>query len=422
MEATVLYSCLQNSKEAYEMRCHKIRQMWSWLIVLSALLCSVGVVGNTLPYGQVIYSAQVSQAEYTHDGGRFDLFLKAVPSGNITRLTNHQAHPKQNLGGAIREPLFSADGRQILFLANYANSSKDFRETMTGASPYPYALLNVWKITISPRSIAPLTRGELGWHTLSWSPNGRFFGAVYPSREGIIDQDTPIPDDICVYSFSNAKTRKIARVSKNVSDIFWSLDSQNVLFQLWHDPNLYTLPKTGGKPKILIKGKGERFGYSFSSDKRKLAFVQDNAVYISRANGSDTILAIQHSNDERNSAWTKPRWSETGNQLAAAEISHDAQSANYQTKLLIYDLASHRDKVVATLQHNVTNVVWSNDGKWLVAKTLESGNTEKPDPKTGWHTFNREGLLAVAVADGHVVTLKEPNEETKGLDWFETAK
>ena len=34
-------------------------------------------------------------------------------------------------------------------------------------------------------------------------------------------------------------------------------------------------------------------------------------------------------------------------------------------------------------------------------------------------TFNREGLVAVRVSDGYKVTLKEPNEETKGLDWFE---
>lgn len=47
---------------------------------------------------------------------------------------------------------------------------------------------------------------------------------------------------------------------------------------------------------------------------------------------------------------------------------------------------------------------------------------EKPDPKTGWYTFHREGLLAVEVADGHVVVLREPNEETKGLDWVEMVK
>ena len=245
---------------------------------------------------------------------------------------------------------------------------------MTGASPYPYTLLNVWKITLSSRSITPITKGELGWHNLSWSPDGRFFSAVYPSISGIIDQDTPIPDDIYVYSFSKTKMRKIARVPENVSDIFWSLDSQNVLFQLWSDPNLYALRRAGGKPRVLIKGKGEKFGYSFSPDKRRVAFVQDNAVYMARTDGSDPFPAIQHSEGERSSVWPKPKWSRTGSQLAVAEVVHDAKFTDYQTKLHVYDPVSHKDRLIATLQQDVTEVIWSRNGQWLIVKTLRAGN------------------------------------------------
>ena len=55
----------------------------------------------------------------------------------------------------------------------------------------------------------------------------------------------------------------------------------------------------------------------------------------------------------------------------------------------------------------------------MAEKMSHTGNTEKPDPKTGWHTFRREGILAVSIVDGHVAVLKEPDKETKGLDWFE---
>lgn len=373
------------------------------------------------PKGQVVFSALTSEKQYTHDGGRYDLFLQDVPGGKITRLTNHQANPKLKLGGAIREPLFSPDGKRVLFLADYADSDEGQR-IMTGAAPYPYTLLNIWQVTLPARSVSPLTKGELGWHDLSWSPNGRFFSAVYPSKAGVIDQDTPIPDDIYVYNIGKAAIRKLTRVSGEVSSILWSVDSKNVLFQLWAGPNLYAVARAGGKSKILIRGKGERFGYSFSPDNRRVAYVQDNAVYVAKNDGSGSFPAIEHSEGTQSSVWRKPKWSRTGSQLAIAEVVHDATFTNYQTRLHVYDPVGRKDRIVATLQQDVTEVTWSRCGKWLIVKTLHSGNTEKPDPKTGWHTFQREGVWAVSVADGHVVALKEPNEETKGLDWFETAR
>lgn len=389
------------------------------MFVLVIVSCNPCGAESCPPKGQVVFSALMSKEQYTSDGGRYDLFLQAVSDGKITQLTNHRANPKLKLGGAIREPLFSPDGKRVLFLADYANSSKDFRETMTGASPYPYTLLNVWKITLLPRSITPITKGELGWHNLSWSPDGRFVSAVYPSKAGVIDQDTPIPDDIYVYNTDKAAIRKLTRVSGDVSDIFWSLDSQNVLFQLWSEPNLYAVARAGGKSKILIKGRGERFGYSFSPDKHRVAFVQDNAVYIARTDGSDSFPVVESTKNGQRSVWPKPKWSRTGSQLAVAEVIHDAKFTDYQTKLHVYDSVGRKDRVIAILQQNATEVIWTRNGKWLIVKILHSGNTEKHDPKTGWHTFHREGLLAIAVADGRVVVLKKPDEETKGLDWFE---
>lgn len=58
----------------------------------------------------------------------------------------------------------------------------------------------------------------------------------------------------------------------------------------------------------------------------------------------------------------------------------------------------------------------------MILKILRTGQTEKPDEKTGWYVFRHEGLEAVSVYDGRTVTLKEPDKETKGLDWFETIK
>ncbi len=148
--------------------------------------------------GLVVSGVLVNPEHYTADGGRYDLFLRTVPGGKVTRLTNHQADPKLNLGGAIREPLFSHNGERILFLADYANSDER-RTTMTGAAPYANTLLNVWEVRLDTRAVLPITKGEFGWNVFGWSPDDRFICATYPSKAGSLDQDTPIPEDIyCV--------------------------------------------------------------------------------------------------------------------------------------------------------------------------------------------------------------------------------
>lgn len=53
---------------------------------------------------------------------------------------------------------------------------------------------------------------------------------------------------------------------------------------------------------------------------------------------------------------------------------------------------------------------------WLV-KTVQSGRTEKPNSRVGWHTFHRKGLLIFAVSNDRIVMLKETYENTNGLNW-----
>jgi dipeptidyl aminopeptidase/acylaminoacyl peptidase len=103
-------------------------------------------------------------------------------------------------------------------------------------------------------------------------------------------------------------------------------------------------------------------------------------------------------------------------------VYEPSTNTQVSAKLHVYDGDTGKDRVVGTLQKSVSDPTWSRDGQWLIVKMSNTGSTEQPDPKIGWHTFQHEGIWAVSVANGQVVTLKEPNEETKGLDWFETAK
>lgn len=389
------------------------------VFLLTVVPCCGGSAKQKQPHGLVVSSVLVNPEEYTADGGRYDLFLQAVPGGKTTRLTNHQANPKLKLGGAIREPLFSHNGKRVLFLADYAGSDND--RTMTGAAPYPNTLLNVWEVQLDTRKVSPITKGDLGWRVFGWSPDDRFICAVYQSKAGSLDQDTPVPDDIYVWDMQTRKGHKLARVPDGVDDAFWSRDGSRIIYQTGPNASLYSVPRQGGKSKMLLRGKAGRYGYSFSPNGRQVAYVDINTVYLANANGSKPKPIIKMIRDEHSPYSPKPQWSRDGKKLAIA-IREPSENAQAPTKLLVYDGITGKDRVVATLQESVSDPTWSRNGQWLIVKTLHAGNTEKPDPKTGWHTFYHQGLLAVSIADGHSVTLKEPNEETKGLDWFENVR
>lgn len=390
------------------------------VFLLAVVPCCGGSAEQAPPHGLVVSSVLVNPEEYTHDGGRYDLFLQAVPGGKVTRLTNHQANPKLKLGGAIREPLLSHDGKRVLFLADYAGSDSD-RAILTGAAPYPNTLLNVWEVQLDTRKVSPITKGDVGWRVFGWSPDDRYVCAVYQTKQGSLDQSTPIPDDIYVWDMRTRQGRKLVRVPDGVEDAFWSCDGNSILYQSWANANLYSVPRQGGKSKMLLRGKAGRFGYSFSPDGRKVAYVDINTVYVANADGSKPKPIIKMIRDEHSPYSPKPQWSRDGKKLAIV-VYEPSKNAQVSTKLHVYDESTGKDRVVATLQKSVSDPTWSRNGQWLIVKMSHTGNTEKPDPKTGWHTFRREGILAVAVADGRIVTLKEPNEETKGLDWFENVK
>ncbi len=368
-----------------------------------SLARSAGAPGNVPPHGQIVYSAQVSQEEYTHDGGRYDLFLRMVPNGKVTRLTNHRAHPERKLGGAIREPSFSADGKRVLFLADDANSDEDVRKTMTGAAPYPYTLLNVWGLETRTPTVRPYTKGGLGWHHARWSPSGHFFCAVYPSRAGVLDQDVPIPDDIYVWNTHTRKGHRLARVPYGVDDLFWSRNGSSVIYQSGPSANLYSVPRQGGKSTMLLRGKAGRFGYSFSPDSRKVAYVDTDAVYVANASGSSATAVVKLFRSKDAPPWPRPQWARDGKKLAACELS--SSGATITTKLHVYDAVIGKGRAVATLKELVTSMAWSNSGHWLVVNVRAN---------------SRVGLLAISAADGNSVMLKEPDEVTKGLDWCES--
>jgi len=386
-------------------------------LLLTIVPCC-GSAEQAPPHGLIVSSILVSPEEYTDDGGRYDLFVQAVPGGKVTRLTDHRANPKLKLGGAIREPLFSHDGKRVLFFADYPDPSGSAGSSWIGVSPFNNNGLNIWDVQLDTRKASPITKGDWGWNVVGWSPDDRYICAVYPTDLRSIVQETPIPDDIYVWDMRTLKGRKVVRVAQGAAGVSWSRDGSRIIYQQsWgKDANLYSVPRQGGKPKVMLRGK--IYGYEFSPAGRRLAYTDIHKVYVANADGSKPKLIVKMTRDEH-SAWAPElQWSRDSKKLAIV-IYEPSGKAQTLIKLHVYDESIGKDRVVATLQESVSVRAWSRNGQWVIVQVAHSGATKEPDPKTGRYDFCRQGLLAIAIADGHIVTLKEPNEETKGLDWFE---
>lgn len=394
---------------------------WLCVALLLTIGCCCGGAEQVPPQGLVVSSVLVNPAQYSPNGGRYDLFLQSIPTGKATRLTNHQANPKLKLGGAITGPLFSHDGKRVAFLANYASSNKDGGLVWTGVSPNWSALLNIWEIRLDNRKVSPLTTGDSGWCIRGWSPNDRYICATYQTRLASLDEEKPIPDDIYVWDTLTRHGRKLARVPLGVDDAFWSRDGNSIVYQSGPDSNLYSVLRQGGKSKLLLRGKAGRYGYAFSPNGRKVAYVDTDIVYVADANGGKPKAILKMVRDEHSAYSPKPKWSRDGKKIAVAVFEPTANTQGV-TNLHVYDVSAGLDRVVGTVRQFVSDPTWSRNGQWLIVQVLRAGETQKPNPKTGWHAFHREGLLAMSVSDGHIATLKEPNEETNGLDWIEVKK
>jgi Tol biopolymer transport system component len=384
--------------------------------VLVCYLEAIEKTSNTvIPKGYVVYSRFIGRWLPQNTSARYDLFLvKTNKKDDLIRLTSESS----KIGNALWYPIISPDGKQVLFKAGFSNNLD-----LLDAEIYQ-PLFSLETINISTKHLQNIPDKSNYYKHPCWSLDSKYIGMSSPSKLSGMDSDESIPDDIFICNRSKSTVKKVARVQGYVSDLFWSLDGKNLLFQLWsfegtQDSSLYTVPKTGGKPKVFVKGKGDRFGYSFSPNGRNLAFIQDNAIYIAKPDGSNQLHVIACAERRQSRERLKPKWSIKGDKLAFADVVWNTVDKKHNTTLHVYSSLDGKDKIVAIIPEKVTDVIWSRDGQWLITKIVRVGETVEPDIKTGGYTFRYDGLLAVAISDGSIVTLKNPDEETKGLDWYE---
>lgn len=362
-----------------------------------------------IPSGLIVYSAQVDSQEYTHGRGSYDLFLQTTGDDKVARLTDHRAHPQRNLGGAITEPRFSPDGKRILFLADYADSVETLRIMHTDAVPYPNSYRNIWLLDLPTKTITAITKGNLGWGWVRWSPDGRYFCATYPSREGAL-QDIP-PDDIYLFDASTLQKRRIARATDRVTYLFWSADSKSLVFQEWRgDDSFYKVSISGGRPRIAVEGENNRADYTLSPNGEQAAFVRYTAgpgnkrtdsLYLLHKTSLKAIKIMEGVSNRSMPVLNTGEWSPDGKRLSITRQNEKDLS----TELYVLEAQAGKLRLVTTLPEPAGVNSWYRDGRWWIVHLLKASS--------------KEGMLAIFLADGHRITLHAPNEITHGLDWHE---
>lgn len=396
------------------------------------------------PNGKVVFSRLIGSLVVptnnpklfmVNPSSRYDLFLfETNNKSKVARLTD-----KPKFGVVCLFPHFSPDGKSVLFKGD--NYGADGGGIDQKASNTDYAVdIPLRVMSSSTRRYVTLPKADSDCDSVSWSPDGRFICVSVPTRSMM--HQTNQPDKIYIYDVKTGRNRKIVSMPEGISDVFWSPDSRTIFFEYanlrkWKMnsesdmpiPSLYSVPRTGGRPKLIIKGKERRYGYSLSPNNRQMAYIQGHDLYIARADGNGAAIAVKLERNHPVNDYpepVRPVWTRTGDKLVFAEVLGNRPTSpmslpTYRTTLHVFDLTSHKAKPIRTVDQRVSGVAWSKDGRWLILKAYLYGDNDKGrDLMTGSYTYSREGLVAVSVDDGRIVTLKEPNEETSGIDWIET--
>ncbi len=398
------------------------------ILVILLLSTNIAQAANDLrapPRCLIVYSKLLRDVDHANlrVWERYDLFLRYSDKPNVDRLTTRY---NNGLGTTVWYPLFAPNGQKILF-----SSSEPFTMTYSGSpskavagdeSTYPISLgqfewydspvygesgLNLWTISIYSKKLHRLNSDRSGYQELSWSPDSKWIAVVVGNTVG--------PNYLYTFDLANNHRyllSKTQNADEGIFNVFWSKDSRNVYYNDYH-----SMPRIGGKSKRAAFSIGNNIKYS--PDGKRVAYTKDYSnVFITQiANPKETLVFAQTGSE------LDYEWSSDSRMLAVVEVKNtvttDNHAAKHQTVLYLFDVNSLGLSTIATLDYNTTDAKWSNDGMWLFVKVRVSGETKEPNPVTSWYRYDREGLLAVSIADGSVVTLKEPNEETRGLDWFE---
>jgi Tol biopolymer transport system component/DNA-binding winged helix-turn-helix (wHTH) protein len=380
-------------------------------------------------------------------GGKgFDLFVKAIGSETLLRLTQH---PSEWIS-----PAWSPDGTQIAF------------HRLAGADSGIYV---VPALGGPERKLRPTRVPSLYYLTISWSPDGKWIAfsdwlpadnhtGIYllspetgeseriPNGAKCLEQIQPSfshRGDFLAYWCSRdgaaflyslpvqgGEPKMVSMFRDWPSGLTWSSDDKELIFSLWHGFSSGRFGKVSvadGSVKPLIfaanaelptvSPRGDKLGYGslsyrpniwrkdlLHSEAAAVAFIPssrgqfdaeyspdgNHVVFASLRSGEQGVWIsnedgsnlVQISNPAQASG--SPQWSPDGNKIGFDSLSRDGW------EIYVADVA---ERVPRRLVTNITNVVrphWSRDGKWIYFSSMEPG---------------REGIYRCPASGGEAVVL-----------------
>tara|TARA_B100000676_G_scaffold136650_1_gene135454 strand:+ start:28 stop:1380 length:1353 start_codon:yes stop_codon:yes gene_type:complete len=228
---------------------------------------------------------------------------------------------------------------QITFLGQKKNGSKE-----------------VYRVDFDGHNLMQLTRDDAVNLNPSWSPNGRWI--IYTSYAA------HNPDLIRIGTSGQKRTTLYRLPGLNAAPA-WSPDMQKIAIVLSRDqnPEIYLLKKNKN-PHRLTRHFNIDTSPAWSPDGKKIAFTSDRSgagapqIYIMGAEKGDSgkVTRISFGSSYNDN----PSWSPDGDKIAYTS----RQGKKFQ--ITVYDLNTHKSKVVTSGLGSSEQPSWSPDGRFIV--------------------------------------------------------
>ncbi len=277
-----------------------------------------------------------------------ELFLMPAGGGKAKRLTEHP--------GNDRDPAWSPDGKRLLFVSD--RDGEDNIYVLDHNDPEHPDLVRALAFKVTP-----LTKGKDPISGASFAPDGKRIAFFAEGKLWTMNPD-------------GTDAKAVVKETR-VIEYDWSPDSKWLVYSLM-DGNLaselYLIPAAGGPATNLTRYATRNFGFSWSSDGKKLAFIsqrrQDLDVFVmsmqkppregETAKGTDIDTDDIHLRVERSTSMSSDE-SEAALRPDGAQVAFRSSAMNGDD-LWIASTNGSQVARLTTGNHRPTQIRWSKNG------------------------------------------------------------